>query len=1418
MLLCCKNIQIGIWILLVQFVPAFCPPSILAQNREIKIEKITAADGLSHKSVMGITQDKFGFMWFSTYTGIDRFDGYEFKNYATANLGIKDRYYFTDIMSDRKGQVWFCDATRRVSKYVDTLDRFLTYGVRNDRQNAGQEKLFFDHLNNLWIATGTGIVFLKEGADPDKELRHENFGFTELDTLKTHTIAEDLNGNIWLGCPVGLYMLKMTGNKLSGLFRYRFTGDKFIEDNPNEVMTIQIDKNNHLWAGTYSDGLKEIDLSDPMIGKRSGRIKHKAYFKSDSPYGSIRGNGIIYMIPDGKGNLFLKTSKGIDLFNTTTGTSESLCKEGAVNIFDSDEGWIMSSMYFSHDSILWAGTNEGAYKIIIRNNPFTTINNFSPDKNGLQPLKSDNVLVDRNDRLWVGTPGNGIHLGIKNEKDVYSFTRYTKDSLNLEKSVFFEKICCLTEAPSGNIWVSGGFFQQAKGSGSDISFIRKRLTPFPQCVYISTTTVNQILERNNKLWVLYQISGIKIYDTISWEEKTLRIKETEELYYPYVAFADNRRIFLRDEPGFYEISGGLLEKGDFLIPIKTDTLLNQIIPNMTGKFIVVPGRNGYWFWIPSINDGVFRYFLPDEIKDGKKQLVLSDHFNTRTGLSNNNVYDLIQDKNGNIWISTANGLNMINPQTAVIRSYYTSDGLPDNTFNYGVSKDRSEFLYFCSVKGVVKFHPDSLLISNKIDNIYLTEIKLLNKENSGFQWIDLGSSVKGIETLRLKYNQNFLSFGFRAIDYMNREKTQYRYCMDGIGSGWIIAGTKPLAEYQNLKPGKYTFRVQASQKNGAWSDAEASIRIEIIPPFWQKIWFLGLLLSSFSAAIVLFIRKREKNLIRRNVLLENQVKEKTEQAIRQRLDLEEMKSRFYTNISHEFRTPLTLINNSAREIEKQTDKGSVQGFTSTILKSGDRLLKLVNELLDLSRIEAGKLELRVSEGDLSALVKLVWQTYISDAERRNLEYLFESEEESGLCWFDKEFMNKILHNLISNALKFTPSGGRVTIETKIVRNDLDNNILPVPFASIVISDTGKGIQKEHLPKIFDRFYQTDNSNTREHEGTGIGLSIVNELVTRHYGKIRVDSTPEKGSSFYVDIPVGRDRFRDTELLKETDNEIIVQQDRAENNIYSPRKRKYNIASVEKPLVLIAEDNDDLRDFLSYKLLESFRVIEAVNGNEALEKALEHGPDIIISDIMMPGSDGIELCENIRNHVAISHVPIILLTAKADLESKIEGLRTGADDYLTKPFNEEELFVRIENLLHQRQILKTRFLSSPLTELPGLRGQGSDKDFIDRLLAVIEKNFMNSDFSIADFSDSMHVSIRTLQRKIKDYCGLSPVEFIRFVKVKHAAVLLSEQKIPVSEAAYRTGFSSLSYFSKVFKEVMGVAASEYTQFHPKQDLK
>jgi signal transduction histidine kinase/AraC-like DNA-binding protein len=722
------------------------------------------------------------------------------------------------------------------------------------------------------------------------------------------------------------------------------------------------------------------------------------------------------------------------------------------------------------------------------------------------------------------------------------------------------------------------------------------------------------------------------------------------------------------------------------------------------------------------------------------------------------------------------------------------DGLRTNDFSFWSHfKNEQGEIYFGTFDGFVVFHPDSIKEFGFIPNVILTEIKINNEKIQTTKNGQLKRSIFTAEEITLNHDQNDISLTFASLNYNLPMRNLFSYMLENYDNDWRPESQRNFAEFSNLDPGEYIFKVKGSNSDGVWNEKPTALRIIILPPWW-KTWWAYSFYVLISLGLIYILRRYEMNRIRHK----NQVKIE-ETKLKEREHVDRIKSTFFANISHELRTPLTLILGPLTKLAASEPDEKKKRSLSIMQRNADRLLRLINQLLDFSKLESGKLNLQASKGDIVPFVKGLLMSFQSLAEQKHINYRFTSDQESIELYFDRDKAEKIFTNLISNAFKFTPAYGEIKV--KISKNEND--------VRIKVKDTGQGISPEKLPHIFDRFYQADDSLTRNQEGTGIGLALTKELVELHHGTIEVISKLNHGTEFSITLPDGKGHLSQDEIVAE---DIVLSEEPAlppETTISIGEQESLDLQKTDSDtIVLVVEDNADMRSYIRETLHPTYKVVEAFDGAEGVECAREIIPDLIISDIMMPQKDGYQLCSEIKQDESTSHIPVILLTAKAERKDKLAGLQLGADDYLIKPFDSQELQIRVKNLIEIRLKLQALFKDGNVNPRVEKLLSPVDQRFMERVMEIISNNLADEQFDVRQFSHDIGMSGTQLRRKMNALTGQSPNQFIRSQRLKEAAHLIREEQQTVSEAAYQSGFNSLSYFSKCFQEEFGKLPSEY----------
>ena len=769
-----------------------------------------------------------------------------------------------------------------------------------------------------------------------------------------------------------------------------------------------------------------------------------------------------------------------------------------------------------------------------------------------------------------------------------------------------------------------------------------------------------------------------------------------------------------------------------------------------------------------------------------------------------NAYEFVSDHQNNLWIypeSSRYGIVKFSPADNTY-TYFNGPGIIKNAVFGGLhGKDSAGRIYLGAMDGITVFHPDSIKLNEYLPPVRITDIRINHK--SIYPELDTSRLLKLDRTgiLKLKPKENHLSIEFAALSYANPESNQYAYFLDGFDEDTIITtADNRIASYSNLSPGKYEFFVKGTNNNLKWSNQAARLLIIVLTP-WYASWWAFFLYSVIGISLIVLWRIYDLRRIR----LEHEAELEHTEAEKLR-ELDRVKSEFFSNISHEFRTPLTLILGPLDEIINKTGNSLLKNQALMMKRNALLLLKLINQILDLSMLDAGKLKLQASYSDICTFLKDVVANFESAAENKHIQLTCRIPEHSLLVYFDSDKLEDVLDNLLENALKFTPRGGVVLVELKqIFNNDWGNGELS-DGAEIIVCDTGTGIPADKLPRVFDRFFQVDSSQTRRHEGAGIGLSLAHELVRLHHGSIEVRSEQGKGTTFTLKLRLGNRHFNHDELIDEVDKEIVPRKTQDSQGILeeaheivmenSGTERK---GKISLPEILVVENNADMCHYIMNSLDHEFVFHGAEDGIIGFEQAIKLIPDLIISDLMMPGMDGYELCNKLKNDERTRHIPVILLTAKAAKKNQLQGYESGADDYVTKPFDKQIMLGRIKNLLRERRLLREKFSLEWAKNPSGQEVVTADEKFIIRLNSILERNYSNPEFGTTYLGKEAGYSHSVLYRKLKAVTNLSPSTYIRNFRLIKAQNMIKTLHMDVSTTAYNCGFNNLSYFSKCYKQ-------------------
>jgi signal transduction histidine kinase/DNA-binding response OmpR family regulator/streptogramin lyase len=1333
------------------------PVIISAQDHQLFFESLSPEKGFSAPLIRGVLQDKEGYLWFGALNGLYRYDGFTLKPYvyrpehgATITKG-----YVNVIYEDSRNNFWVGTSSglNRLDRSTGDFEQFIPDSSGYTLNNYIWS-LFEDSKGVLWV--GTMGLYTRD--DKSGKLKPMVFpkGMEKLNNISFQSIAEDKNGTLWFGTTIGLFKFDRNLNLFIPVLidpdEHKLTEKNWNTGNYS-MPCMHKDNSGIIWIGTYGGRILKLDPVKESITD---------YMLTD-PITS-KPVAIQSIAEENEEQFWLGTFSGLILFERRSGKilAHYKYKENAEKGLTDDQ---IISVLKDKSGTLWAATLMGGLNRVNRTTfPFNKI-----VKEGLMKDKSHSLVpyndfyVSRSGSLFFGT----YECVIEIKPDLKTTLRHPP----------FKPVNVIMEDSRGNQWIGlkqigGGGILLKDQAGKLHTILDSLGEPFVKEVHC-----------------LYESSKGNIY--FGTESYLFEI-DPDKMSCNLIFQAKSRIYSFGEDPDGNLLIGTLLG-GLLTFDQEMKVLLRSFTSIETDRTSLIDNSilgiyedKKQRIWILS----TVGFCLFDPAAGTFKR------FHNEQEMEHAAVMCVTEDDEGRLWFGTTNGITMFDPEKEIIRNYDQDYGMAEG-YHYAAGKADGK-IFIKAKPGVTYFAPEEVMDNPFIPPVKITELRVFDKIYPA-----------GKEVV-LAYEENYISFEFAALSFISPERNLYAYKMEGIDKDWVYPKGRRYAAYTSLKPGRYSFKVKASNNDGVWNERETVLSIIILPPWWQTYWAYTFYLL---AVLLLVYGWRRYDLKRQN--LKYQLQTEQEYSEKQK-ELSEMKSRFFTNISHEFRTPLTLIIGPADEIISGKSGESVK-HASMIKKNALRLLRLINQLLDISKLDEKKFNLQASYGDLVVFVRGMVMIFESFAETKDITLTVKAGKESIFGYFDKEKLEKILINIISNAFKFTPEGGKIDVSLS------ESNGVSI----IKIKDTGIGISENELPKLFDRFYQVDNSQTREYGGTGIGLSLTRELIELHKGEISVESRQGEWTEFTVRLPIDRNSFRNDEVVEPEEVNFITSrgtdlniQEQVQFSTGEPLLADPHIPghlpaagdNEEKMVILIVEDNADVREYIKDILGTEFIIEEASNGEQAVRKAEKIIPDLIVSDVMMPKMDGYQMTRILKNNEKTNHIPIILLTAKTERGSKFEGLETGADDYLTKPFDNIELQIRIRNLINMRRTLQEKFsgkikvsLIEAVKKLNPL-----DANFINRINEVLTIKMADEKFSIEEFSEEMGMSRIQMHRKLKAITGKNSSRYLRSFRLSAAKSMIEEQKGNISEIAYSVGFSSPVYFSKCFKDEFGYTPSDLKQ--------
>lgn len=1324
-------------------------------------------DGLSNNQVNAIYKDSKGFMWFGTASGLNRYDGYDVKIYRNRKDDEKSLpdSYIKGIQEDASGNLWI----RMASGYAiynaasETFDRNVEAWMRNVGIAGSPSLVYIDSANTFWIVVqGKGIYRYEEGKD--KAVAVEGS-----EALGTEAVASDMKecgGKVLLILEDGVIVcMDKAEPKVCWI-------NRDIPRDCGEMKDVDfglfVDNSERLWAFSVA-GVWIYNLTRDTWEQRSPRT---------DAYNVVRA-----VAQDKYGRIWIgRDQDGIELIEpaaaektylmNTPGDSRTLSNNTVTALYE-DEGGTM-----------WVGTYKKGVSFY----------NESAFKFGIAEVGDVNCVEDGGDDIvWLGTNDCGL-IRWNRATDEYTTFRHTEEARSISSNV----VVCLLRDSGGKLWA--GTFWGGLNCYDGNRFVRYKARKGDANSLADDNVWALAEDADRNIWIGTLGGGLQCLNPQTGTFATYAAGNSNlpSDYISSLCIGRDNRLVIGTSKGLAFMDLSTRKITDF-------TGTKQGRAELSNKNIhqVYEDSRGL-LWIGT-REGLDLY---DPKRDELYKVPIRPDFSAMLMLG------ITEDDNKTMWVSAGGGLTNIvltmdeKTRQPLFRcyTYDDKDGLQSCDFNQrSLRRLHTGELVVGGLYGLNRFRPDGIKYNRKLPKVMFTGFQLFNEEvRVGEEYaghILLKESLNTAGKVVLTYSQNVFTVLFASDNFVLPEKTRYHYKLEGFNDGWLTtpAGIHRVT-YTNLAPGTYRLKVKATNSDGYAGTEEACLKIVVQPPFWMTPWayFVYAMLAIGAILFALYlIQRKERNKFRMRQLEEDAKKKE---------ELNQLKFRFFTSVSHELRTPLTLILSPMEGVLKEVTDEKLRGKLELMYRNAQRLLNLVNQLLDFRKNEMAGLHLTLSEGDIVAYVHGICTSFLMLSEKKHVRLTFFSAMESLEMSFDEDKIGKVVMNLLSNAFKFTPEGGRVDVALEMSK-ELPEKLL------IKVSDTGVGIGDEEKERIFERFYQVERADLKQQPmGSGIGLSLVHDFVTLHEGTVRVVDNPGGGSVFLVELPVKHVRAN---ALKAAS--LATGAGAAETSLPDAEKEALpeTLPDAEKgngdngkPLALLVDDNEDLVAFMKDSLSLYFRIEAAYNGKEAWRKMPELMPDIVVSDVMMPEMDGNELCRCLKADKRTCDIPVILLTARQAIEAKVEGLTVGADDYVTKPFNVEILILRMRKLIDLSKKRKKKTMIEP--EPGEVAITSMDEKLVENAIRYVEANISRCDLSVEELSRALGMSRVHLYKKLSQITGRTPIEFIRVIRLKRAAQLLRESQQSVSEIAYQLGFNNPKYFSKYFKEEFGVLPSAYQE--------
>lgn len=1340
-----------------------------AQTEPPRFTAITSMDGLSSNTVTAILKDRYGLLWFATDDGLNKFDGTGFTVYRhqkkdSTSLKSND---VSAIFEDRTGRIWVGTIIGSLHLYDRRKDSFVRIKTHHSINSICE-----DAQGKIWVGTTQGLIILDPNTFAIKTFTNIPGTPAQVAGKHIHRVFRDRHQQMWVGTGNGLFRFLGKQNRFIPV---DYRGTEGYQAGAEFVTAIAEDSAGRMWIGTQH-GLF-------VLSAEGKPVRHFGYQPGNSH--SISNNMIFSIAAQSPDEVWIGTDGGLNIVDTRTWRIAHYAPDPRTPFSITNKS--IRSIFPDRSGITWLGTYKGGVNKYDRNLTLFGLKRCDPyDPYGLSAPFVTSFAEHPDGRIFVGTDDGGVNLY---DRKTNLFRKYAIHPKNKAASAGLAVLSLKLTAPDA-LWIGtfqDGLFRLNPATGRYEQFLQS-----PEAGSLGNNNIFSLTQdKKGQLWIGTNGGGVNVFHPETGRFERL-FDQSIALLNRIIPLNAYIRDIVEDRHGKMWIASHGTGIAVFDPEKRVSVLLDRdraALPSNNVLSLLEDSRGNIWAGTGGEGLALF---------DQKTRKFVT--FGVNEGLSSGMINKVLEDAQGRIWVSTNEGISFFDVHKKKFTNYTTHNGLQNNTFALGSGLRTSDnMLFFGGIAGFNYIDTRGLKRSQGHTPVILRDLKVGNRTITSADSGMIDADISVAQSIRLDYKQNF-SIGYSALNYTSPEQTAYRYRLVGLQHEWQQAGQATTASYTNLNPGDYRFEVQASSDGSDWSSVTATVAVIVKPPFYLTIYAYIFYVLAPLAAVFLMRRRGIRKLQRK--FREEQARRETERA----QELDRLKIKFLTNLSHEFRTPISLILAPAETLLSQESPHQPQ--ISAIRRNAKRLLNLVDQLLDFKNLQEQELKADLRRADIVPFVRDACDSFSDLSQRKRIRFTFDSAIAHLLIDFDADKMERILFNLLSNAFKFTPEGGEVALQLSCGTDDSQQNRL-----YIKISDTGIGIAQENHEKIFDRFFQDEADASVLNQGSGIGLSIVREFVQMHGGFITVGSNGARGSIFTVGLPCETLLFNPVEIAPAAPFANITQPESA-TGAGKVSQAEFDdlpgndLPGNDLPRILIVEDNAEFRHYLKENLETHYRVLEAADGREGWQKALSYHPELIVSDIAMPEMDGLGMSEKIRSDKRTSHIPIILLTASSGEEQQLKGLSSGANDYLTKPFNFEILNIKINNLLLLNRLLKDVY--SRQIQMTGRDEaiESGDVKLLRDILSYIDENLNSTQLSVENLARHVGMSRGTLYTKVLEISGQSPIEFIRSIKLEKAAILLEKSDMNVSQISYTAGFATPNYFTKSFKAKFNMLPSAY----------